>query len=246
MSSPCFAVELITFDAGGTLLTLRPDQAREWSLVLDELGLAVPEERIAAALQRERPLAAARRARTVPPSHAVTVEAGEERRCRFIMNVLREAGVAPDALPRAQEAIKGALDSARMYVAYPDALPALHALWERGLKLGVVTNAWPSLPRILLDLGFGEYLGFWVVSELIGVEKPGPAIFERALEIGGTPPERALQVGDDLRTDVAGARAAGMQAVLLDRSGGAEAAESAAALDVPVIRTLAVLPDLIP
>ncbi|HET7034262.1 MAG TPA: HAD-IA family hydrolase [Thermomicrobiaceae bacterium] len=246
MSSPCFAVELITFDAGGTLLTLRPDQAREWSVVLGELGLEVPEERIAAALERERPLAAARRARTVPATHAVSAEAGEERRRQFIAEVLLGAGVAPDALPAALEAIKAALDSARMYLAYPDALPALRALWERGLKLGAVTNAWPSMPRILLDLGFGEYLGFWVVSEMLGVEKPGPAIFERALEIGGAPPERALQVGDDLRTDVAGARAAGMQAVLLDRSGAAEPAKEAAALDVPVIRTLAALPDLVP
>ena len=52
------------------------------------------------------------------------------------------------------------------------------------------------------------------------VAKPDPEIFARALErLGGIDPGQALHVGDDLDTDVRGAQAAGIGAVLLVRDG---------------------------
>jgi putative hydrolase of the HAD superfamily len=53
-------------------------------------------------------------------------------------------------------------------------------------------------------------------SFVVGVEKPDPAIFHRALEVLGVPPERAIHVGDTGWADVAGARAAGVRPVHLD------------------------------
>jgi putative hydrolase of the HAD superfamily len=52
-------------------------------------------------------------------------------------------------------------------------------------------------------------------STLAGVEKPDPAIFVSALEALGVEPAAALYVGDLYEVDVLGARAAGMDAVLL-------------------------------
>jgi putative hydrolase of the HAD superfamily len=205
LSTPCYAVELVTFDIGGTLLTFRPDQIHEWTVVLSEIGLAVSEAHIDAGMAAARPHADEHRRATIGADHRVSVEAGEERRRRYIIEVLRGAGVPESDLPRAEDAVKQAFDSPRMYVVYDDALPALRELWLRGLKLAVVSNTWPSMPRILLELGFGEYLGFWVVSEYVGVEKPAPEIFERALDIAAVEPARALHVGDDYDTDVIGA-----------------------------------------
>ena len=54
-----------------------------------------------------------------------------------------------------------------------------------------------------------------------GVAKPDPAIFARALALAGAAPADALHVGDSLSYDVAGARAAGIEAVLVVRHGGA-------------------------
>lgn len=223
MSTPCFAVELVTFDIGGTLLTFRPDQVHEWCVVLDGVGVTVEPARIEAAQAGARPRAAAHRRATVDSDHRVSVEAGEARRRRYIADVLRAAGVADAALPRAEEAMKRAFDSPRMYVAYDDALPVLRELWLRGLKLAAVSNTWPAMPKILMALGFDEYLGYWVISEFVGVEKPAPAIFERALDIAAVEPVRAIHVGDDIATDVEGALGAGMRAVLLDRSGTVQA-----------------------
>ena len=206
MSAPCSAITLVTFDVGVTLLTFRPDMAHAYAEVLAQAGCPVGEERIAVALEVEQGAAPERRAESVSPDHQVSVEARTDRRHRFVTNVLRAAGVLAEQIDYCAVAVHAALDSSRMYWAYDDALPALRELWERGLKLGAVANTWPSMPRVLMKLGFGEYLGFWVISEFVGVEKPHPAIFERALEIGAAKPCQAVHVGDDYARDVLGAR----------------------------------------
>ena len=57
------------------------------------------------------------------------------------------------------------------------------------------------------------------LSALVGVSKPDPAIFAEALRRLDAPAAAALHVGDHPRNDLAGARAAGLAALLLDRAG---------------------------
>jgi putative hydrolase of the HAD superfamily len=130
-----------------------------------------------------------------------------------------------------------------MYVLYDDTLPTLRELWLRGLKLAAISNTWPSMPKILKAFGLDESLGYWVMSEFVGVEKPAREIFERALEIGASDASRAVHVGDDYATDVKGALGAGMQAILLDRS---VSASQPVDRDVVVIHRLDELITLIP
>jgi putative hydrolase of the HAD superfamily len=61
-----------------------------------------------------------------------------------------------------------------------------------------------------------------VTSAAVGARKPDGPIFARALELAGCEPDEALHVGDSLVEDGAGARAAGIRALLIDRSGGAD------------------------
>ena len=49
--------------------------------------------------------------------------------------------------------------------------------------------------------------------------KPDPAIFKRAFALSNTPPEHNLYIGDNYYADIIGARAAGIQPVLLDPHG---------------------------
>jgi len=58
-----------------------------------------------------------------------------------------------------------------------------------------------------------------VTSSEFGARKPDPSIFAGALELAGVPAAKALHVGDSLEDDVAGARAAGIEAVLMRRDG---------------------------
>ena len=60
-----------------------------------------------------------------------------------------------------------------------------------------------------------------VVSQRVGTIKPHPAIFAAALELAGIQADEALHVGDTADEDVAGAQAAGIRPLLIDRQGSA-------------------------
>jgi putative hydrolase of the HAD superfamily len=98
----------------------------------------------------------------------------------------------------------------------PGTLPALEAILDAGYRLAVVSNADGRVEALLERVGLASYFEFVVDSEVVGVAKPDPRIFGIALGRLGTPPRRTLYVGDLYAVDVRGARAAGMEALLLD------------------------------
>ena len=85
-----------------------------------------------------------------------------------------------------------------------------------GLPLVVVSNSDGSIGRGLAEVGLRPYFSAVVDSAEVGFEKPDPRIFEHAIRHAGVSGRRALHVGDLYDADVAGARAAGVHAVLLD------------------------------
>lgn len=122
--------------------------------------------------------------------------------------------IGDDELDRFLEAEHRAWDPARILAAHTH--PLLEALRALGLKLGLVSNAFDPgwlLHRDLEQMGLAQRLDFSVFSSEVGMRKPHPAIFERALEALGVEPERALFVGDRLFEDVRGAAEVGMTTV---------------------------------
>jgi putative hydrolase of the HAD superfamily len=119
--------------------------------------------------------------------------------------------IGDDELERFLEAEHAAWAPARMLGSTSHAL--LEALRARGLKLGVVSNAFDP-PRLLhgdlADAGIAERVDFAVFSSEVGKRKPHPEIFERALTALSVEPEHALFVGDRLYEDVRGADEVGM------------------------------------
>jgi putative hydrolase of the HAD superfamily len=100
--------------------------------------------------------------------------------------------------------------------AYPDAAPALEAARAAGLRTAVVSNGDWSLGEALRRTGLA--VEAVIDSASAGAAKPDPAIFERALGRLGVAAADALHVGDSDETDGEGARAAGIDVVILDRS----------------------------
>ena len=108
------------------------------------------------------------------------------------------------------------------FVAYPEAERVLGELRGRGVRLVVVSNWDVSLHEVLARTGLAALVDGAVTSAEVGVAKPAPAIFAAGLELaGGVAPGDALHAGDSLDADVAGARAAGLRAVLVRREGDA-------------------------
>ena len=100
---------------------------------------------------------------------------------------------------------------------YDDALPALQTLQEQGLRLGVLSNFGTHLPGVLEHWDLARHFDFVIVSASVGLAKPDPRIFDRAVEAAGQPRQRILYVGDHVGDDIGGAQAAGVDAVLIDR-----------------------------
>lgn len=108
----------------------------------------------------------------------------------------------------------------------PWARSGLAALADTGVELGVVSNADGTVAQQLRDHGLaqvgpgpGTELAVLVDSDVVGVAKPDPGIFDHALAPLDVPADRTWYVGDTVTFDVVGARAAGIHALHLDPHG---------------------------
>jgi HAD superfamily hydrolase (TIGR01549 family) len=101
------------------------------------------------------------------------------------------------------------------FTLYEDALPALEQLRAHGLAIGLVSNGQRDLEefaehhRLEVDVAIG--------SRAHGRTKPHASIFQAALAALRVRPPDAAMIGDSPEDDIAGARALGMRAILIDR-----------------------------
>ncbi|MEA2349535.1 MAG: hypothetical protein QOG86_476 [Thermoleophilaceae bacterium] len=130
--------------------------------------------------------------------------------------VLADALGVP-ALPVAEA--REAMLAAIRFEPFADAAPALRELRVRGLRLVVASNWDCSLPEVLERAGLAALVDGVVSSAQAGARKTDPRLFEAALAAAGCGPDEAVHAGDSLGNDVAGAIAAGIRPVLVDRDG---------------------------
>ncbi|HEV2812480.1 MAG TPA: HAD-IA family hydrolase [Solirubrobacteraceae bacterium] len=198
----------VLLDALGTLLELEPPAP----LLVRELaarGVRVSDEEAWTALRAE--IAFYRAHHDVAGDR----EGLAELRARCT-EVLREA---LPAHARDATDLQGALLAALRFRPYDEVPAALAALRARGTRLVVVSNWDVSLHDALADTGLDALVDGALSSAEAGAAKPDPLIFERALALAGVRPSEAIHVGDSVEFDVAGARAAGIEPVLVVRDG---------------------------
>ncbi|MBI4880454.1 MAG: HAD family hydrolase [Planctomycetes bacterium] len=114
----------------------------------------------------------------------------------------------------------------------PGVEDALAALRDMGLRLVAVSNSDGTAERSLVRTGLRPFFEAVCDSRLVGFEKPDPRIFRHALDLARGRPETTLHVGDMYHVDVAGARAAGVHALLLDPFGDWDGVDCARAADL--------------
>jgi HAD superfamily hydrolase (TIGR01509 family) len=143
-----------------------------------------------------------------------------ERAAVYLVALFRSSGVPSDRMPELRDCL-GRLHSERhLWCSVRDRThESLRRLRAAGLRLGVVSNSDGRVEEALAASGLRDCFDVVIDSSLVGVEKPDPAIFRAALDALGIGPEEALYVGDLYEVDVVGARAAGIEAVLLTPSG---------------------------
>jgi putative hydrolase of the HAD superfamily len=196
----------IFFDAGGTLVF--PNLA----LVADKLaarGRAVT----VADLERGEQHA---RFRLDDPD-VIRTSTDHSRWVMYFEMIFRHCGITEADLVKAVlEELHAIHRVSNLWEVVPPEVPvALEALKSR-FRLSVISNANGTVREKLRRLGLLGFFETVLDSHEEGIEKPDPRIFKAALDRTGARADRSLYVGDIYHIDVAGARAAGMEVVLLD------------------------------
>lgn len=95
----------------------------------------------------------------------------------------------------------------------PNTLDVLNYL-RPNYKLHIITNGFQEIQdKKLKNSNIYSFFDLVINSEMAGVKKPNPKIFQLALEKGRVPPEKALMIGDSLEADVLGAQSVGIHTI---------------------------------
>lgn len=221
-------LETLFLDAGGVLVfpnwTRVADTVRRHGLTVSADALAAAEPRIKYDIDQGI-------------RHGNATDS--QRAWMYMEMVLEKAGVTPgEASAAAVRELRAYHGEYNLWESVPgDVAPALERLSGLGLKLVVVSNANGVLHHAFDRLGLTRHFHCICDSFLEGVEKPDPAFFRIALDRAGAVPETTMHVGDLFYVDVAGARASGIQPMLIDPFGLYQG------YDVDRVRTLAELAD---
>ncbi len=215
---------VVFLDAFGTLLDMDPP-APVLTALLADAGYPLPESVVAHALAVE--IRHYRSRMQVGCDDAGLAALRTE--CASVL--VQALGPGAPLVPLATDLLVQSL----RFRLYDDALLAMDALDDLGLRLGVVSNWDCALPAHLAQLGVADRFMVIAASASVGARKPDASIFHHALAAARVAPQQALHVGDQRVEDLEGARAAGLRALLLDRDPDARA-------DDEVITTLLQIP----
>lgn len=114
--------------------------------------------------------------------------------------------------------VKNTQNSAHWDQILPGTREALERL-RKEYALAVISNSDGKIDAVLRRCGIADCFQSITDSGNVGHEKPHPGIFQAALSKMNAQPAQSLYVGDVYSVDYAGARQAGMQAILFDVAG---------------------------
>lgn len=104
----------------------------------------------------------------------------------------------------------------------PGAGEVLKQLHDEGFTVALVADGeWESFQNVYRENGLGYCFDAWIVSEVVGMQKPAPVMFEaayEALKLTEADKRRIVMIGNNLKKDIAGANRQGLISVWLDWS----------------------------
>ena len=212
-------IKVVFFDAAGTLFHVRGSVAEVYLTYASRYAVQPAPELVAAVD------AAVRRAfAESPPPVFATTDPQTLKRCErlwwfdVVHHVFYRVGLF-DGFDEFFDQVFTAFAGPHHWMLYPDTQDALTALKAKGYELGIISNFDSRLFSVLEGLGLRTFFDTVTISTRAGAAKPAARIFQLALEQHAVDPEEAAHVGDSPEEDLAGARAVGLQGLLLDRTG---------------------------
>jgi putative hydrolase of the HAD superfamily len=209
-------IKAIFFDLYGTLAGFSPSRFDIQSRAAADFGIKLTEEGVlrgyaaADAFMAEQNLS--------EPLRTLGSDGKREFFAEYERRVLRGSGVEVD-VETAAAVWRRVREIPYEMTIYADVEPVLTALRQSGLTLGVISNMNRTGEALAEDLGLTDLVDFVVTSLEVGAEKPNPAIFNAALARARVESDEAVHVGDQLTSDIEGARGIGIHPVFIDRDG---------------------------
>ncbi len=222
----------IIFDLDGTLRVSRPRFMDALLHVARDLGFPVLEERWK---QAER-WVHYYWARSPELQYDLEEHGDENLWLHFMRRLLEKAGVEAgvEDAQRLLEAFGEAYQPESVLT--PGARETLERLRQGDWIVGILSNRRDPYHDELEHLGIAHFFDFVMAAGEVGIWKPEPGVFHAALtRAGDVPPEASVYIGDNYYADVKGARAAGMDVILVDSRGIFEDADCPRVRELPEI-----------
>ena len=224
-------VDAIFFDVDFTLIFPGPTfQGEGYEQFAREYGIVVDRSRFSDAVRAASSILDDQQEHVYDPEVFV----------RYTGRILEAMGGRGPRLHECASRIYDEWAACQHFFLYDDVTPALRTLAASGVKLGLISNSHRPLDEFQQHFELQGLIAGAVSSSDHGFMKPHPSIFESALELLGVEAGNSVMVGDSYMHDIVGAQSAGMHGVLVHRSD-----DAAPAHNVPVIRSLRELPDLL-
>ncbi|RME87522.1 MAG: TIGR02253 family HAD-type hydrolase [Planctomycetota bacterium] len=106
---------------------------------------------------------------------------------------------------------------------FPDAPPFLEKLSQTNLIRGIITSGLAiKQSEKILRLGLLKYLSGQeaiIISDQVGINKPNPKLFQKALDRFGLAPSETAYVGDNPKKDILPCQQLGIRTIWMDRGG---------------------------
>lgn len=203
----------ILFDSGDTLV--RPIGGRWW---FDPYFYEILKKHGIVNLDWDRTEQAHEEGMEYLDKHHYVLTEDEEREQfrQFYEIVLRVLGLSMPTDDLIQELAGASLDKIEIEP-FPETKMVLENLHRRNLRLGIVSDSWPSLERKYRKLGLRNNFDTFVISSYVGCFKPDERIFRAAIESIGLPVENLLFVDDSIE-NVRKAMQLGLSAVIIARN----------------------------
>ncbi|MGH8020040.1 MAG: HAD-IA family hydrolase [Opitutaceae bacterium] len=218
--SPLLAgVRAITFDAGGTLFAPHPSVGAVYREIALRHGCDFTEEALNTGFKQAF--------HDVSKDSCVLDPEARERDFwrRVVIAAIADLGAEPADFAAFFGELYDAFSHANRWRMLPGVTDTLHVLRGRGFRLGVLSNWDRRLCTVLEETALRPLFDAVVVSSEAGFEKPDAGIFRVAERTLGAGPAECLHVGDSLKHDIEGARAAGWRALLVRNAEGAATAD---------------------
>ena len=206
----------VFFDVGGTLLRVHPSVGEVYTEFARGYGFSGSPDEVGRQFRRQWKITGG--IESLGRQSGLTIEKKFWR--DLVFNVFEHFGGLRD-FENYFEQVYEAFRKKDCWRVYEDVVDSgiLQILQRRGVVLGVISNWDSRLPDTLEAMGLARHFDFILASAVVGSANPDQKIFDEALKLSGVDGGEACHIGDEPETDIKGARQAGVDAILIDRTG---------------------------